>query len=348
MTILIPAFNPHERLPELVSRLKELEFAILIVDDGSSPQAKPIFDRCSGNGCTILKHPLNMGKGCALKTGIRYLMDRGEDDGIVCADADGQHLPEDILKIAGQVRKTPEAVILGSRRFTGKIPWKSRLGNEMTKQFFYLASGQKLLDTQTGLRGYSASFFRWLCQIPGNRFEYEINVLLNAVKDGYNIREVEIETVYPEGRHRTTFRPFIDSVRVYLPIIKFSMSSILSALVDFIFLLLFSRITDNLLISVAGARCISTALNYILNRQFVFAAESKVKGSKSLSKYILLAVSILLANYCIIFSYHKLLGVSLIPAKLLTEASIYLFSFWAQRKYVFQNHCEGFKIPSSK
>lgn len=339
MTVLIPAFNPTQCLNTLVIRLKELGLQVLIVDDGSGPQSQPVFEACVKSGCMVLHHSKNLGKGSAIKTGMQFLLRQGEKEGVVCADADGQHLPEDIVKIAKTVICKPDHMILGVRRFTGRVPWKSRMGNTITRQVFAFVSGKRLQDTQTGLRGYPAKLLAWLLEIPGSRFEYEMNSLLYAVREEIEITEVEIETVYPkEGRHQTNFRPFVDSWKVYFPLVKFSFSSLISAAVDFAFLLVFSKLTNgNLLASVAAARVISASLNYTLNRHYVFAHGKKAAVTSSLPKYALLALLILSVNYGVLSFYYTFLGIpSLAVSKILTEVTIFVFSFWAQRKYVFR------------
>jgi putative flippase GtrA len=337
MTIVIPALDPDERLVALAGELKSAGYPILVVDDGSAGEAQPVFGWCEANGCTVLRHPENQGKGGALKTAFRFLIENGEREGVVCADADGQHLPEDILRVAALTAKAPGAVVLGARRFTGSVPWKSRIGNGVTRQVFTLVSGRSLRDTQTGLRGYSADMLGWLCSIPGSRFEYEMNVLLYAAQSGREIREAEIRTVYAAEGHRTSFRPLADGLRVYMPIFCFSMSSILSAMADFGLLMLIYALSGNLFLSAAAARVVSATLNYILNRRFVFGLGHADRVSRSLPRYAALAALVLAVNYLMLRVLVGL-GMPLTAAKLLTEAAIWVFSFWTQRKYVF-----GFK-----
>ena len=116
-------------------------------------------------------------------------------------------------------------MVLGSRKFTGQVPLRSRFGNSVTRGVFAITTGSKVYDTQTGLRGFPHHMLDWLCEIPGDRFEYEMNMLLAARREGYAIREVFIETVYLEENKSSHFRPLVDSMRIYLPILAFSASS---------------------------------------------------------------------------------------------------------------------------
>ncbi|MHA6481773.1 GtrA family protein [Paenibacillus sp. strain BS8-2] len=344
MTILIPSYEPDERLIALIHRLKEVSADdILIVDDGSGEAYRGIFETAEHAGCTVLTHRINQGKGSALKTGFDYVRQQSsrDDAGIVCADSDGQHLPGDILRVAAAVRERSSRIVLGSRQFTGNVPLRSRFGNSATRMVYSMATGQPIQDTQTGLRGYSADMLDWLCALPGDRFEYEMNMLLEAPKAGYLLVEVPIDTIYLDENKSSHFRPLIDSARIYWPFVKFCASSGLAAVLDFALLLILQWATSNLLLSVIGARICSSIINYGINRRFVFRGgkEDGLSGSttirRSMSRYYLLAVIILALNYGILHLFHIELGVSLVIAKLATESSLFALSFWAQRRFVY-------------
>lgn len=337
MTILIPTYEPDYRLIKLVNELKKVcNYHIVIVDDGSGSAFSNIFKLASEAGCTVLTHEVNKGKGRALKTGFNYIKESGEEEGVVTADCDGQHLPQDIIKIAEAISEHRNCVILGTRKFIGKVPFRSRFGNSITRAVFSFTSGIKIYDTQTGLRGFSTDMLQWLCNLPGERFEYEMNMLLEAVPSGYGFHEVDINTVYLEKNKSSHFHPLRDSFRVYLPILKFSMSSILSAILDFTLLSVIQFFTSNLFLSVIGARIFSSIFNYTMNRFYVFSRSKSSGVKKSLSKYFLLAFFVMLANYSVIDIYYSIIGLSLFFAKIFTEVTIFLFSFWSQRKFVFK------------
>lgn len=336
MTILIPSYEPDQRLMNLITQLKDISLEdIIVVDDGSGEQYREIFHSALVSGCTVLRHETNRGKGAALKTGFQYLKGIGQQSNVICADSDGQHLPEDIMSILQALDEPRRQLVLGSRRFSGKVPARSRLGNAITRMIYVYTTGIQIHDTQTGLRGYPASMLDWLCQIPGDRFEYEMNMLLEAQRSGYDIHEIYIDTVYLEHNKSSHFRPLIDSLKIYIPILLFSGSSILSAILDFTLLILMQYLTANLFMSVLIARICSSSFNYTLNRRFVFKQSASSTYHKSLPKYFTLAVIILLLNYGLLHIYHLEMHIPLILAKLLTEASLFLFSYWAQRKYVY-------------
>lgn len=336
MTILIPAYEPDQRLVNLVHDLLEVcDYDIVVVDDGSGQKYSNIFDTASSLGCTVLTHEKNKGKGAALKTGFEYIQQRKDSTGIVTADCDGQHLPKDIMRIAEAITEHRNSIILGTRKIIGKMPLRSHFGNSITRLVFSFASGTKVYDTQTGLRGFSAEMIPWLCRLSGDRFEYEMNMLLEAVPAGYSFNEIDIDTVYLEKNKSSHFHPIKDSVRVYLPIIKFSMSSILSGILDFLLLVVIKYITSNLLLAVVGARISSAIFNYTVNRLYVFSKYKDTSFKKSLLRYFTLVAIIMLINYGVIYVYYNVIGMPLFFAKMITEITVFFFSFWTQRRFVF-------------
>ncbi|MFD1953231.1 GtrA family protein [Paenibacillus thailandensis] len=337
MICLIPSYEPDERLIRLVHDLKDnTNLSIVLVDDGSGGDYAHLFEEARAAGCVVLAHEANRGKGQALKTGFRYVQTLGVREGVVCADSDGQHLPGDIKRIAEQVRENPGHIVLGGRRFTGKVPARSRFGNAVTRGVFAFTTGIRLHDTQTGLRGFSFSMLEFLCRIPGDRFEYEMNMLLAAHEEGVPMVEIPIDTVYLNDNQSSHFRPLADSAKIYAPILKFSGSSLLSAAIDFALLFILQWLTGRLLLAVAGARICSSAFNYSMNRKFVFQRKDRSAAVlRSAPKYFALVLLILLLNYELLSVLHERIGLPLLLAKLLTEGVLFVFSYWSQRKFVY-------------
>ncbi|MFQ7478723.1 MAG: glycosyltransferase family 2 protein, partial [Streptococcus sp.] len=227
MYIIIPAYEPDTRLIQVVQdiTLKLPKSRIIVVNDGSGPRYNDYYDETALFGATVLKHPINKGKGAALKTAFAYIQEEVVSQHlsaqpIVTVDSDGQHLIKDIVRVAKATEENPSHLILGARAFVGKVPARSRFGNKVTAGLFRLVTGQKVTDTQTGLRGMSTDLIPWLLNLDGNRFEYEFNMLLEAKKSGHQISEVPIETVYLEENKSSHFRPIRDSIRIYSPFLK--------------------------------------------------------------------------------------------------------------------------------
>lgn len=334
MIVVIPAYEPDEKLLRVVAELKrDTDYAIVVVNDGSSEAAEPVFAALP-EGVTLLRHAQNRGKGRALKTAYEYIAAHfPQSEGIVTVDADGQHLPADVVRVSEDWEAHPEALVLGSRRFTGTVPWRSRPGNAITRVVFRLSTGVSVYDTQTGLRAFAVSSIPMMLEMRGERYEYEINVLLYATRQHMPIREVTIETVYIADNASSHFHPMRDSWRIYKMILLFAASSLLAAAVDYVLVLslsaLFAKQAQGLLWSVVLARVISSFLNYMLNRKLVFEDCSR----RSVFRYYLVAAGIMAANYGLLSLISGVMPLAL--AKLLVELALYPLSFYLQRRFVF-------------
>ena len=334
MIVVIPAYEPDEKLLRVVAELKrDTDYAIVVVNDGSSEAAEPVFAALP-EGVTLLRHAQNRGKGRALKTAYEYIAAHfPQSEGIVTVDADGQHLPADVVRVSEDWEAHPEALVLGSRRFTGTVPWRSRAGNAITRVVFRLSTGVSVYDTQTGLRAFAVSRIPMMLEMRGERYEYEINILLYATRQHMPIREVTIETVYIADNASSHFHPMRDSWRIYKMILLFAASSLLAAAVDYVLVLslsaLFAKQAQGLLWSVVLARVISSFLNYMLNRKLVFEDCSR----RSVFRYYLVAAGIMAANYGLLSLISGVMPLAL--AKLLVELAFYPLSFYLQRRFVF-------------
>jgi glycosyltransferase involved in cell wall biosynthesis len=338
--ILIPAYNPDNKLTILVEALKAMITAdIVVVNDGSSPTSSPVFEAIKDK-VTLLEHMVNQGKGAALKTALKYIQEnRPGVCGIVTVDADGQHSPSDALKLLNVLDENSSFLVLGCRTFSGEIPWKSRWGNNITKFVFRLLSGVKVSDTQTGLRAFTSKLIPTLLEVGGDRYEYEMNMLVSCTKLNIPIKEVPIETIYTDEKNTSShFRIVKDSVRIYGNLLLFAGSSFLSFLVDFIafnfFFWLLGLFTANYVdtISNVAARVISASFNYYLNSTYVFNSGRKIKNAV---QYFLLAGGILILNTAVLKLLIDSLGVQHTLAKLITEVVFVSISYTLQKFVIF-------------
>jgi len=221
MIVVAPVYQPGHQLIRFVTELREAapDVGVVVVDDGSGPAYAGILEAVEGGDCAVLRHPANRGKGAALKTGFRHVAESGPGRHVVTADADGQHAVVDVLRVAEHVRLTGR-IVLGVRRFSGAVPLRSRFGNAVTRLLFRAATGRPVQDTQTGLRGYPDRLLDWLLSVPGERFEYEMNVLLYAARAGHPIEELAVATTYLDDPGSSHFGSLTDSARVYWPLLR--------------------------------------------------------------------------------------------------------------------------------
>lgn len=356
MTVIIPAYKPDEKLIGLIHRLQEMSSCrILVVNDGSGEAYQAIFSEAEALGCTLLVHPENRGKGAALKTAFVYLSEHGDPaDVIATADADGQHLPTDIFACLAEAKLHPEALILGSRGFTGDVPARSRFGNTVSRWTFHLLMGVRVFDTQTGLRAFHASLLPQLIAIQGDRYEYEMKMLCEFAAKKIPIREIEIRTVYLDEKNSSShFNPLADAKRVYGILLKnacsktwqvltFLFSSLFALGVDLFSYWVFFNLFENwipqlnilALVSLLLARTLSSATNYAMNRNVVFRSHSKL--SRTMVLYFLLVCAVFFGNHFLnaklfldILEWHE------IPSLLAAQTICFPISFLLQKYVVF-------------
>lgn len=338
--VIIPALNPDEKLITLVEKLKQYDLTTIIINDGSAPGYEIIFDILRTKlDCVVRVHHKNMGKGVALKTGMAYAANIYPDaPGYVTADADGQHAPEDILNVARMLEQNPGSLILGTRDFNNaKTPFKSKWGNRITSLAYLLSTGARCPDTQTGLRGIPMSWTKALLKIPGDRYEYEMNVLLEAGKSRIPFVEIPIETIYLNENKASHFHAIKDSARIYLNILKFSLSSFVSAIVDnSVFTLLmqiaFGATSLGILEATIIARVMSGGVNYLLNKHWVF--QNTDREGKAALQYVILFICQMLLSWFFVSSLSSL-PIHLTVLKICVDTGLFIGSYLIQKNFIF-------------
>ncbi len=357
ITVIIPTLNPCEKIFGVVSDALNAGFEkIIIVNDGSSQNCKPIFDRLENEfNCTVLTHEVNRGKGAALKTAFSYFDEHlSSCIGAVTLDDDGQHTIKDTVRVCEKLKENPDNLVLGVRDFNlPQVPKKSRMGNKITAKFMKLLCSVDVSDTQTGLRAIPASHIKDFINVKGDRFEYETNMLLVTHTYGINISEVTIETVYHDNNSATHFHPLRDSFRIYKLLFKhaflsrellsFAASSLSAVVIDYIAYWLFINLlpTSNkqLLATVSfyPARLISSIYNYLINKLIVFKKKSGGVGTL-LKYYALCIIQVSISSIVVGMLLSRIAGGNMLLVwKFIVECIIFIFSFTIQRKWVFNN-----------
>jgi len=355
--ILIPSLEPDSRLPEYIRKLKDGGFAhIVVVDDGSGAKYGPIFEEVNAvDDTVVLHHEVNKGKGVALKTGYRYISDNLQEiTGVITADADGQHTVEDCLRLAESLEKGEHALYLGSRDFSlDFIPPKSRGGNRLTSAIFKLLYGQYLPDTQTGLRAFRKEDLPFMMQVEGERYEYEMKVLIACSRAGIPMIPITIETIYENDNEGTHFHPIRDSYRIYKVIFgsffRFMGASLICFVIDQLLALTLRKwilpplglarsTMMNLQVSGWGARLVSSVINFLLNKKLVF--QMKGKAGKPAIKYAVLCVAIITVSNAGVWLLGRI-GMADWLAKILMDALLYFVSYNMQERWVFRGDTQN-------
>ena len=334
MLALIPAYEPDSILLKLLAELKESDIEIVLVDDGSGPEYTALFKKAS-DYATVLTCPINQGKGAALKTGLSYIQQCYEKSCIiVTVDADGQHTAPNAIMLCHKAKKRPDALILGSRKLDTDVPLRSQFGNTITRYVYRAATGLSVHDTQTGLRAFSANLIPQLIVIPGTRYEYEMNVLLEFSRKNIPILEEEIDTIYHNNNAASHFDTLRDSCRIYKEILKFSASSLVGFVIDYVLYSLLLLFSVDMVAANITARIISATVNYTVNRTYVFHSSEHIK--KSALQYVLLALTILAGNTFVLYFMVTCCHLNRMLAKVLTEILLFSVSWLIQKYFIFR------------
>lgn len=351
VVIVIPSLNPDEKIVTLVENIRKdisQTIPIIVVDDGSDKESKSYFNTIQKTyQCRILTHSTNKGKGAALKTAFKYILtDYPSHLGVITVDGDGQHTTDDVRNCILTFIREPETVLLGSRNFERQsIPLRSRFGNILTRKLIKNLNGLQLTDTQTGLRVLPLFTLDGLLNVQGDRYEYEMNMLLHFKDQQIPMNEIPIQTLYIENNESSHFNPLKDSIKIYSVFIKYSLSALASFGVDILLfaLLIFSLKpllpVSYIIISTILARLASASFNYLSNKYLVFKTKQK---SNSIYKYSVLFALEMLTSALVV---HLVVSFTSFDTewlvKILTDIIIFCVGFYVQKNWVFKKQTES-------
>lgn len=348
--ILIPAFKPdQEILPGIIDQIRHFDIEqMIVVDDGSGPEYEAIFHRVSEiEGVLVLRHDQNKGKGAALRTGIRHVLDSNTAcSAVITVDADGQHLPRDVEAIIGAAQKFPDALVLGARDLKGQIPLRSWLGNKITGLVFRGFIGQNIKDTQTGLRAIPFSFLERVANLRSDRYAYELEMLLTLIQEKRSITEVDITTVYEDQNQSSSFNPISDSIQIYITLfrwwaafrfmqmVKYSFSGILATIADFGMYILLIDFSFGIATASIAARAISILIHFTSNKYFTFSYKEP-PTVQEIIKYLMVVVFNLSASIGLIYGFVTLFHIGEISAKVAAQLLLFISTYTLLNGFVF-------------
>lgn len=354
---VIPSYEPPYSVIDYVHKL--LNFGVtrvFVVNDGSNKKYDNVYNKINKiEGVTLLTYEKNCGKGYALKFAYNYIMENFSSPYvIVTADCDGQHLPKDVLQVSRTALKNQNCLVLGVRNFYDEnVPKRSKFGNLSTRRLFKLLYGMNVTDTQTGLRAFSSELIDKMLAISGNRFEYEMNVLIALYKRDVPFLEIEIETVYNKKsldvEKRSHFKTFSDSVKVWGVLLKnvnnYVLAVVLCLIVELsVFSLgeyyIYTSLTPQIctLLSTVTARILSSLLNYTLNFKYVFNGKGKI----TVVRYYVLWFILLTLSYLFTNLFGNVLNLPILPFKIITDFTLSIFSYRAQTTWVFPHNAKNY------
>lgn len=336
ITILIPAYRPSPRLIEILNDLsKHHSGSIVVVNDGSGADFDDVFSGCrSIDNVVVLSNAINLGKGAALKYGINWILTNTLNvQGIVTADADGQHAVDDIARVARALAEHPTAFVLGYRQFSSDIPLRSRLGNNVSRVVYRGLLGLNLKDTQTGLRGLPVELARACLSIRSNRYEFETEQLTIASSMKVPVLEIGIKTIYEDHNASSHFNPLFDSARIYFVVLRYAFASIATTLVDIAAFLILLPFVPNVIAANLASRAVALGVQFLLLRGFVF------QTSGGFGKFVLFVGYVALTGLVsglLQREFAEFTGAGALASKLVVETLIFVFNFLFLRDILFR------------
>ena len=300
VAIIIPAYRPGPELVETVDALLPDGLPIILVDDGSGGDFHERFAICETQAwrCFVASRD-NRGKGAALKTAFRYVLEKLPDvSTVVTVDADGQHHPDDVRSVATKAVELPGVDHSRRSGVRQDVPARSRFGNVLTRLLYRVLLGQSLSDTQTGLRAIPRSFLPTLIAIPSMRYEFELDALIAAKHANRQFAEVKIRTIYTNNNESSHFRPVRDSMRISMVLVRFAAASLLTAIVDNVVFAACFYTTGTLWLSQVAGRSVAVIVNYSLARRAVF--HSRAPHREVAPRYLALVATVGITSYFLI------------------------------------------------
>jgi glycosyltransferase involved in cell wall biosynthesis len=209
--VIIPVFNHEHAVSDVIRKALCLKYPVFVVNDGSTDSTAERIRNL--DGIRILQHRENRGKGAAILTG--FAQAARVADWAITIDADGQHDPQDALKLIRAIPENARPIMVGSREGMAgtHVPWTSRFGRGFSNFWVFLSGGPRITDSQSGFRIYPLPEAMGL-NVTAKRYQFEVEILVKARWRKMPVIEAPIRVRYAPGKERIShFRPFIDFVR---------------------------------------------------------------------------------------------------------------------------------------
>jgi glycosyltransferase involved in cell wall biosynthesis len=212
VAVLVPTYNNARTLGPLLQDIQQYTDQIIVVNDGSTDDTSTILSQSGIEH--VIDYETNVGKGWALRCGFKKAIELGFEY-VITIDSDGQHFPEDLPKFLDTLERNPGCLIIGKRNMEqAGIPEKSSFGNKFSNFWYWVETGIKMEDTQSGFRLYPVAQLKSL-HFFTKKFEFEIEVIVRAAWKGISIQSVPVKIHYEEeGKRISHFRPFQDFSRI--------------------------------------------------------------------------------------------------------------------------------------
>lgn len=341
VAVIIPAYNPESFLVDFAKQIMKQNLKnIIIVDDGSINEYTDVFKQLKNIGCIVIHHKKNSGKGASIKYGIKKAMSVFPQlDGCITAEANNQHSPKDLRKIYDAMQKHPGKLIMGTRKLrSNKLPLKFRVSFYFSKIYVRIMTKKWYKDARTILRGIPKEMFSLALSTEGERYEYELNFFINAIKNNYPYINVHVGS-HLSKNHISHFRPFIDTILLFKTLIKFAATSLSCYIIDLLLFTLFSYFifpsnAVGLFGSTVIARIISGIMNFTINKKWSFENHKQWKGQ--FAKYIMLFVTQMTLSWLLVTTFSAL-PIPIFIVKMAVDLALFVLNYLVQKNWVFKD-----------
>ena len=343
VVIAIPTKDASSNLLPLIKDLSHSGFTnIVIVNDGCNDNRLWIFDEAKNNyNCDVINHAVHLGKGRSLKSAFNYILNKYSDkEALITVDDAGVHSIEEVNKCLEVMNVFENKLVLGYRDFKNmQVPTITKIGNKISRKLIRLFTGIDVEDATTGLRGMSLSIAKRMLKVEGEGLDYEINMLLESKEKKIEICGFKIAVEYKGQDMSKTYMPLIYSIKPYLVFIKYTLTSVVATVLDFI---IFTTAVASLkwvvpnfyiIFSTIIARIFSSSLNFFLTKNAVFKNDDSMAPQMARS-FILVGIQMILSAILVTLIY-RVLPITETLVKLLVDGSLFIIFYPIQREWVF-------------
>ena len=211
--IVIPAYNEARTVRAIAERSLRQAALVIVVDDGSTDGTA---EALHGLAVHVVRHDTNQGKGASLWDGFQVALARGAD-AVVTLDGDGQHQPEDVVRLLAAAHRHPHRMVIAARLIGREAyPRVRTMANHFADFWISWAAGHPIADSQSGQRLYPAALLRQLHARHDAHasFTFESEALIRAARLGFTTVAVPIKAVFDASGRRSHFRSVRDVARI--------------------------------------------------------------------------------------------------------------------------------------
>lgn len=327
MVILMPVYNPNERIINYVKKLKENNYQVVLINDGSKSEYHSLFEKMV-HDCKIISYPLFKGKGYAIKKGIHYIKEHLQDKkGIIILENEYDLMY--INHIRTVINKNSQKMCVVHHK-----------GKRFLTKLFSMIYNKEFIDVDSELFGFSMNYLDQMMAVDENC--YEVQSLIQSVQNNQEIEEIQLENKQQPFhlKNKTIQVLYV----IFLHLIRFVSSSIISSVIDVLLAWILLDVLKiwmtndfwRIALSSLIARVLSTIVNYVINKKYVF--KGKASSKQTAIRFLILTIIITILSTLFVYVASSLHIMSEKLAKPVGDLLLFLLSYSAQTKWVFKNN----------